>query len=176
MKVTTSNVILPPVVSALPGARARAARYRPALLAACSSVAFFVALERPASAQTAFTVTNTASLNQAITQIDKGTAGQSFTINIANGFTIGDGSGIKLLAINTAGNVTINGNSTTLDGGGAQRGLFVFAGNVTINNLTIQNTLAQGGSGGASGSSGGGGDGAIGRHGRARCGDAVLDA
>ena len=36
----------------------------------------------------------------------------------------------------------------TLDGGGSQRGLFVYAGNVTLENLTIQNMSAVGGAGG----------------------------
>ena len=80
-----------------------------------------------------------------------------------NGFTIGDSVGTQLLAFNTASNVTINGNNTILDGGGTQRGLFVFSGNVTIDNLTIQNAKARGGSGGAGLFAGGGGAGFGGR-------------
>ncbi len=38
-----------------------------------------------------------------------------------------------------------------LSGNGQQRGFFVNAGTVTIVNLTIQNTVAQGGFGGGSG-------------------------
>jgi len=117
-------------------------------------------LERPAFAQTVIGgINSTASLNAAITQVDAGAAGQSFVLNLAKGFTIGDGMGTQLLAFNTKSNVTLNGNMTTLDGGGTQRGLFVFSGNVTINDLTIQNALAKGGAGGG-GTDGGGGGGA----------------
>ena len=38
-----------------------------------------------------------------------------------------------------------------LDGGNVQRGFFVYQGTVAINDLTIQNTVAQGGTGGAGG-------------------------
>ena len=43
-----------------------------------------------------------------------------------------------------------------LDGGGTQRGLFVYAGTVNIQNLTISNMVARGGTGGG-GTGGGGG-------------------
>ena len=46
----------------------------------------------------------------------------------------------------SANNVTINGGpGITLDGAGLQRGFFVYQGTVAINDLTIQNTVAQGG-------------------------------
>ena len=52
-------------------------------------------------------------------------------------------------AINLHHGVTldIKGGGHTLDGGGTQRGLFVYAGTVDINNLAINNMKAQGGDG-----------------------------
>ena len=51
----------------------------------------------------------------------------------------------------SANNVTINGGpGIVLDGGSVQRGFFVYQGTVAINDLTIQNTVAQGGTGGGS--------------------------
>jgi hypothetical protein len=67
-----------------------------------------------------------------------------------------------LKAINLKSGVTLdikgaaNGGSV-LDGAGLERGLFVYSGVVTIENLTIQNTVAQGGGGGAGGGAGLGG-------------------
>ena len=94
-------------------------------------------------------------LNNAIATIDGGAAGQTFTVNIQNNITLT--AATTLNAINTASTVVINGGNTTLDGGEVQRGFFVFAGTVSINNLTIQNTLAKGGSGGSGGGGGGAG-------------------
>ncbi len=56
----------------------------------------------------------------------------------------------------------LDGAGGTLDGGGTQRGLFVYAGKVTIENLTLQNMLAQGGAGGSAYSGGGGGGAGLG--------------
>lgn len=67
-------------------------------------------------------------------------------------------------------NVTIDGNNHTLSGSNRYRGLYVASGNVSIIDLTIANTLAQGGKGGnaysvdniflyGSGGAGGGGAG-----------------
>ena len=58
-------------------------------------------------------------------------------------------AGTTLPAINSTSSVTINGGGFTLNGGHVQRGFFVYPGTVAINNLTIQNTMAQGGAGGA---------------------------
>ncbi len=68
---------------------------------------------------------------------------------------------INLSATN---NVTIdgsnNGNQITLDGNSAYRSFFVRRGTVTLENMTIQNSLAQGGNGGIGSHGGGGGLGA----------------
>lgn len=62
-------------------------------------------------------------------------------------------------------NIIIDGSTATdgliLDGGGTHGGFFIYSGEVTIQNLTIQNTLADGGDGG-DGSAGGGGGGGLG--------------
>ena len=88
--------------------------------------------------------------------------------NIGNNDSITLGANITLTAnLPTVRNtITINGGNFTLSGNNQFRGLFVESGTVTINNLTIANTLAQGGRGGE-GSSGtsvstGGGGGASG--------------
>ena len=47
--------------------------------------------------------------------------------------------------------LTIDGNGKTLNGNGANRGLFVYAGTVAVNDLNIANTLAKGGAGGEGG-------------------------
>ncbi|MGU3495140.1 autotransporter domain-containing protein [Xanthobacteraceae bacterium A53D] len=57
-------------------------------------------------------------------------------------------------------NLTINGGAHTLSGDGQYRGLFVQSGTVNITNMTIANTVAQGGKGGDGWGGGGGGGGA----------------
>ncbi|MDH2381721.1 autotransporter outer membrane beta-barrel domain-containing protein [Bradyrhizobium sp. CER78] len=96
-----------------------------------------------------------ASLVTALTTIDNN-PGTSFTLNITQNITLT--SGTTLPIINSSSTVTINGGNFTLDGGGVQRGLFVYSGTVAVNNLTIQNAVAKGGNGG-SGLDGGGGGG-----------------
>ncbi len=78
---------------------------------------------------------------------------QDYTINFTASITLG--APTQLPAITTRSSVTIDGHGRALDGGGVQRGFFVYSGNVTIQNLTIQNTLAQGGNGGDGGGGGG---------------------
>ncbi|WP_283807762.1 autotransporter domain-containing protein [Bradyrhizobium mercantei] len=96
-----------------------------------------------------------ASLVTALTTIDNN-PGISYTLNITNNITLT--AGTTLPVINSSSSVTINGGNFTLDGGGVQRGLFVYSGTVAVNNLTIQNAVAKGGNGG-SGQDGGGGGG-----------------
>jgi uncharacterized protein with beta-barrel porin domain len=132
---------------------------RSALLA---STAFTIIGCASAHAQTVINVTDGASLSAAIAQADSN-ASASYVINFQNNITLSAAAANTLNAFNTTSNVTVNGGGFTLDGGGVQRGFFVYAGTVAINNLTIQNTQALGGSGGgttASGSGGGGGLGA----------------
>ena len=54
-------------------------------------------------------------------------------------------------------NLTIEGNGFTLSGGNTYRGLFAYSGTSQISDLTIANTIAQGGTGGAIGGGGGAG-------------------
>jgi hypothetical protein len=88
----------------------------------------------PARAQTV-DASDTASLNLAIAAVNAGTA---TTINITGGFTLN----AAVTAINTTNTIAITGNNNTINGGGSQRGLFVYAGTVSIGNLAIQNTAA----------------------------------
>ncbi|QOZ37283.1 hypothetical protein XH92_41830 [Bradyrhizobium sp. CCBAU 53421] len=114
-----------------------------------------------------FNVSNVAELNAAILQMDSGgqnaASNANYTINITANF----GLTSELYALNLLGgsSVTINGSdghggTHTIDGLNAQRGFFVYAGNVNLENLTIQNTVAAGGSvirGGGGGGAGLGG-------------------
>ncbi|MGX0962568.1 hypothetical protein AB7M63_003017 [Bradyrhizobium japonicum] len=111
-----------------------------------------------AHAQTVINVSDGASLSAAIAQADSN-ASASYVINFQNNITLSGAAADTLNAFNTTSNVTVNGAGFRLDGGGVQRGFFVYAGTVAINNLTIQNTQALGGNGAPNGSSGGGGGG-----------------
>ncbi|MGN1285570.1 MAG: autotransporter domain-containing protein [Bradyrhizobium sp.] len=95
-----------------------------------------------------------ASLVTALTTIDNNPS-TSFTLNITQNITLT--SGTTLPIINSSSRVTINGGNFTLDGGGVQRGLFVYSGTVAVNNLAIQNAVARGGNGGSGADGGGGG-------------------
>ncbi len=114
----------------------------------------------PARAQcvgTTCTVANATDLVSALTTVDNN-PGSSYVINITGTITLT--ASTTLPAINSTSSVTINGVSgAILNGGNVQRGFFVYQGTVAINNLTIQNTKAQGGTGGAGGGGGGGGGG-----------------
>ena len=53
---------------------------------------------------------------------------------------------IAAVNLHSGVSLVINGsNNAMLDGGDTVRGLFAYSGNLTINNVTIQNTVAQGG-------------------------------
>ncbi|MCC8968846.1 autotransporter outer membrane beta-barrel domain-containing protein, partial [Bradyrhizobium sp. Pear76] len=95
-----------------------------------------------------------ASLVAALATIDNN-PGTSYTLNITNNITLTGAT--TLPVINSSSNVTINGGNFTLDGGGVQRGFFVYSGTVAVNNLTIQNAVAKGGNGGSGFDGGGGG-------------------
>ena len=113
----------------------------------------------PAKAQcagTTCTVATAADLVSALTTIDA-TPG-TYTINITADITLTAGTTLPAIT-GSANNLTINGGSHTIDGGSVQRGFFVYQGSVAINDLSIQNTLAQGGTGGGLGGAGGGGAG-----------------
>jgi autotransporter-associated beta strand protein len=113
----------------------------------------------------AYTVTTEAQLNAALIQIaTEGAAfpaGQNFTIQIATS-DLRLTSPLEAASVMAGETLTINGMGNTLDGGGAEQGLFIYSGQVNINNLTIANALAQGGAGGDGaflGKAGGGGAG-----------------
>ena len=112
----------------------------------------------PAAAQcvsNVCTVANATDLVSALTTID--TTPGTYTINITGNITLTAGTTLPAIT-GSANNVTINGGpGITLNGGNVQRGFFVYQGTVTINNLTIENTVAQGGTGGVGGVGGGGG-------------------
>jgi uncharacterized protein with beta-barrel porin domain len=114
-----------------------------------------------AHAQTVINVSDGASLSAAIAQADSN-ASASYVINFQNNITLTGAAADTLSAFNTTSNVTVNGGGFRLDGGGVQRGFFVYAGTVAINNLTIQNTQALGGDGGNVGFGSGGGAGGLG--------------
>ena len=119
-----------------------------ALLAACSGLALFAGLERPASAQvTSFNITDFASLNNAIASIDQG--GANAATNTKYTFSFAASSSVSLGTLNainlaSGSSLAINGNMSTLDGGGTQRGLFVFSGNVTVNGTSMLNIFCLG--------------------------------
>jgi uncharacterized protein with beta-barrel porin domain len=114
-----------------------------------------------ARAQTVINVTDGPSLSAAIAQVDSN-ASASYVINFQNNITLTSAANNTLNAFNTTSNVTIAGNGFTLNGGGVQRGFFVYSGTVAINNLTIANTQALGGAGGSAIDSNGGGAGGAG--------------
>ena len=53
------------------------------------------------------------------------------------------GSTLTIQGTNGSGGAAVQ----TIDGGGTERGLFVYSGDVTVENLTLENMLAQGGNG-----------------------------
>ena len=78
----------------------------------------------------------------------------AFTIDIANNITLA--SALDGINLGAGSSLTIDGGGDTLDGGGTQRGLFVYSGTVTVEHLTIAHAVAAGGAGG-SGAGGGAG-------------------
>src|ERR1700722_104690 len=105
------------------------------------------------------TVTSAAGLNTEIVAADAAAA-NSGTYVISLGTNISLGS-TALEAFNLPQGVTVDliGNGFTLNGGGTQRGLFVYAGALDIQSLTLANMTAQGGTGGPGGFAGGAGAG-----------------
>jgi large repetitive protein len=107
----------------------------------------------------AFTVSDQASLNAAIEQIDQATAPGAYQINFTGDITEGESGqpdGIYALSLQSGVTLTIDGGGYTLNGGDSNSGLAVISGDVTIQNLTIADTLAQGGSGTGDGGGGAG--------------------
>jgi hypothetical protein len=138
----------------MPAGRARAWR----LFAAGALAGAGLGLAGPALAQTvtSINVSTASDLVGAIQTVDHNPAG-NYNIVFQNNITLSAVASNTLAALDTRGNVTIEGNGYTLNAGGAQRGFFVYSGNVSIRDLTIQNAQALGGSGGSLGGGGGGG-------------------
>ncbi len=109
-----------------------------------------------------FQVTDEAGLNAAITAIDTYAtlfaAGTDFSISIATGDLLLT-SALEAVELAAGYTLSIDGGGNTLDGGGTQRGLFIYAGNVEVSDLTIANATALGGAGGSGAAAGGGGAG-----------------
>jgi hypothetical protein len=132
------------------------------------------------------TAASASDLNALIAAADSQASAGTLTIDISGSISlntlpaVADGESLTFASGSTTGTITavtavpdiaaidlhsgvslvINGsNNAILDGGNTVRGLFAYAGNLTVNNLTIQNTQAQGGAGGTAGFAGGGGAG-----------------
>ncbi|WP_424630389.1 autotransporter domain-containing protein [Bradyrhizobium sp. SYSU BS000235] len=134
-------------------------RLRVALLTSTALVLASMLASTSAQAQVVLNVTDGASLSAAITQADSN-ASTSYVINFQNNITLTAAAADTLAAFNTTSNVTVNGNGFKLDGGGVQRGFFVYSGTVAINDLAIVNANATGGNGGGALTGAGGGMGA----------------
>ncbi|MEO6843358.1 MAG: Hint domain-containing protein [Bradyrhizobium sp.] len=119
--------------------------------------------------QTHFTITDEASLNGAIAAIDVGGTdaldNTAYTIDFdlpqADGHTLTLTDPLNAINLANGSSLTIegldHGVADTIDGGGTERGLFVYSGTVSVNDLTIANARAQGGAGGGGGGGGGAG-------------------
>jgi hypothetical protein len=106
-----------------------------------------------------FTVSDQASLNAAIEQLDQTTTPGAYQINFSGDITEGQSGqpdGIYALSLQSGVTLTIDGGGHSLNGGDSNGGLAVISGDVTIQNLTIADTLAQGGSGTGDGGGGAG--------------------
>ncbi len=111
--------------------------------------------------QSSFLVGSEADFNAALAKIDLGGLYADPKLAYSITFTAGFALTTDLNAIDLAAgsSLTINGAGFTLDGANTFRGFFDYAGGLTLENLTIQNTVATGGSGGAGATPGGGGAG-----------------
>ena len=104
-----------------------------------------------------YIVSTIAQLNSAIEAVDSaGSNTGANTIDIVG--TISVTSALEAINLASGNSLTISGASNgTLNGGGTQRGLFIYSGDVTIENLSIVNATAVGGAGGGGGAGLGGG-------------------
>jgi hypothetical protein len=94
------------------------------------------------------------SLNSAIVLAHEVTSG-SLTIEIDGAINLT--SALEAINLQSGVTLTVSGASGALDGGGSQRGLFIYSGDVNIDSLTLQNLTAKGGNGGGDGGGGGAG-------------------
>jgi hypothetical protein len=127
------------------------------LVALVASTCLSVAMTEVASAQTALNVASGSDLVNALTTVSTN-PGTSYRINFTSNVTLN--ASTTLPAINTTSPLIISGNNNTLDGGGVQRGFFIYSGIVSISDLSITRAQALGGAGGSGLGAGGGGLGA----------------
>src|ERR1043166_1376210 len=111
-----------------------------------------------------FSVANQAQLDSAIQSINvggaNGTTSTSHTITLTASFTLS--SSLWVVNLPSGSSVVIDGGGHTIDGNNLYRGFFDFAGGLTLRDMTISNTLAQGGRGGDGSDYGGAGGGGAG--------------
>ena len=86
-------------------------------------------LTKATQAQTIISVASGSDLVNALTTVDNNPS-TNYRINFTQSVTLDFTT--TLPAINTSANLTITGNNKTLDGGGVQRGFFVYAGSVGL--------------------------------------------
>ena len=104
-------------------------------------------------------VSDQATLNAAIEQLDQTTTPGNYQIQFTGNITEGESGqpdGIYAISLHSGVTLTIEGGNFSLNGAGSDGGLAVISGNVTIQNLTITDTLAQGGAGTGDGGGGAG--------------------
>ena len=104
-------------------------------------------------------VSDQTSLNAAIEQLDQTTASGNYQIQFTGNITEGQAGqpdGIYAISLQSGVTLTIDGGGYSLNGGGSNGGLAVISGDVTIQNLTITDTVAQGGNGSGNGGGGAG--------------------
>ena len=111
----------------------------------------------------AASVGSISALNAAIRTADALAANSgTYTITLTGNIAL-NGTAIHEIDLATGNTLDIIGTDGTgndaIDGGGTQRGLFVYAGTVSISNLVLQNMSAVGGAGGDGRAGGGGGAG-----------------
>ncbi len=100
-------------------------------------------------------ITGEAALNGAIVAADDAAAGTG-KITIALGGNIALTSALEAINLKSGNTLDIEGGNFTIDGGGGQRGLFVYSGTVTIENLMLRDMQAHGGNGPSGGGGGAG--------------------
>jgi hypothetical protein len=101
------------------------------------------------------TVSSIGSLDAAIVAADSVITAGTVTITLGANIAL-DGTALEAINLHAGVTLDIVGNGDTLNGGGTERGLFVYAGHVTVDDLTIASAAAQGGNGQTGGGGGAG--------------------
>ena len=100
-------------------------------------------------------VSTAGQLNDAIEEADSLGGGSTAAITLTGNIAL-NGTKLEGIYLEAGFTLDINGGGYTLDGGGTQRGLFVYAGAVDISDLTILDAKALGGNGSLGGGGGAG--------------------